>query len=68
MGGSQGYLQPEALPWLPAGASVVGRPGGDGQPASHPPQCRLCALHSEARALAVTPPGRLRGRGQCRSE
>jgi hypothetical protein len=70
IGGSWGCLRPEALPWLQAGASVVGW---------HPLHCRLHAPHSVVvvvvlllllllRALPVTPPGLLRGRGQCQSE
>ena len=65
--GSWGCSRPEALPWLQAEASVVGRLGEQASWASHPPQCRLHAPRS-VRALAVTPPGCLRGRGQCWSE
>ena len=64
VGGSWGHFQPEVLPWLQARASAVDQAGEVGKPASHPLQCRLHAPHSLVPALAVTPPGRLRGRGQ----
>lgn len=61
--GSQECSRPEALPWLQAEASEAAWPSELASWASHPPQCRLHAPHS-VRALAVTPPGCLRGRGQ----